>query len=325
LNGERFGWIGDATSRAKGLLLLWQKARPYDASLRNFHGKRWRGVSRLSLVIADVDGTLLGPDKVLTDRSRAAIGRLAAADIRFTIISSRPPVGMRRLVAPLSLCLPMGAFNGGALLAPDLAVIEQHVLGPRVAQAAVEVFTAFGIDVWLFTADAWFARRTAGARIQLHIERHTRTLGISPTLVDSFDDYLSRAAKIVGVSGDGDQLSLCDAAMRRELGGRASIARSQPYYVDVTPAGTDKGVIVDALSRRLGLAADEIATIGDMENDIAMFRKSGFSIAMGNASLAVKHSARAETLSTDADGFAIAVERLILPRAVHAYPAGRPV
>lgn len=282
-------------------------------------------MSRISLVIADVDGTLLGPDKVLTDRSRAAIDRLAAAGIRFTIISSRPPVGMRRLVAPLSLCLPMGAFNGGALLAPDLAVIEQHVLDPAAAQAAVEVFAAFGIDVWLFTADAWLARRAMGAHIEPHIERHARTLGIPPTLVDSFDNHLSRAAKIVGVNSDGDCLSLCEAAMRREIDGRASIARSQPYYVDVTPAGTDKGTIVDALSRRLGLGADEIATIGDMENDIAMFRKSGFSIAMGNASLAVKLSARAETLSTDADGFAIAVERLILPRAVRAYPAGRAV
>ena len=104
-----------------------------------------RSAAAVSLVIADVDGTLLGPDKVLTDRSRVAIGRLAAADIRFTIISSRPPVGMRRLVAPLSLCLPMGAFNGGALLAPDLAVIEQHVLGPRVAQAAVEVEGLFEV------------------------------------------------------------------------------------------------------------------------------------------------------------------------------------
>lgn len=277
-------------------------------------------MSRISLVIADVDGTLLGPDKILSPRSRAAVDRLAAHGVRFTIASSRPPAGMRRLVAPLDLRLPMGAFNGGALLAPDLKVIEQHVLDRATARTAIEVFAAFGIDAWLFTGEAWLARHAEGP----HVERHTRTLGMPPTLVDSFEDHLSGAAKIVGVSSDGGRLALSEGAMRRELSGCASIARSQPYYVDVTPAGTDKGVIVDALSRRLGLGADEIATIGDMENDIAMFRRSGFSIAMGNASPAVKRSARAETLTADADGFAVAVERLILPRAVPARPNGPP-
>ena len=52
-----------------------------------------------------------------------------------------------------------------------------------------------------------------------------------------------------------------------------------------------------------------------MENDVAMFRKSGLSIAMGNASPEVKRLADAVTLSNDEDGFATAVERLILPHA----------
>jgi hydroxymethylpyrimidine pyrophosphatase-like HAD family hydrolase len=52
-----------------------------------------------------------------------------------------------------------------------------------------------------------------------------------------------------------------------------------------------------------------------MENDIAMFRCSGFGIAMGNASAEVKRVADAVTLSNDEDGFAAAVERIILPRA----------
>jgi Cof subfamily protein (haloacid dehalogenase superfamily) len=275
-------------------------------------------VSRISLVVADVDGTLLGADKILSERSRAAVGRLRARGVGFTVVSSRPPVGMSRLVAPLDLRLPMGAFNGGALLAPDLAIIEQHVVGREAARDAVAVFAAFDIDVWVFTGEAWMVRHAEGP----HVARQTRTLGVAPKLVGSFEGYLSDAAKIVGASGDAERLSLCETEMRRQLGSRASVARSQPYYVDVTPAGTDKGTIVETLSRRLGLGADEIATIGDMENDIAMFRKSGFSIAMGNASPVVKGSARAETLSTEADGFAIAVERLILPRCAGARADG---
>jgi hypothetical protein len=61
--------------------------------------------------------------------------------------------------------------------------------------------------------------------------------------------------------------------------------------------------------------AAEIVTLGDMANDLPMFRNSGFSIAMGNASAEVKRAASALTLSNDEDGFAEAVERVILPRA----------
>ncbi len=94
------------------------------------------------------------------------------------------------------------------------------------------------------------------------------------------------------------------------------MARSQLYYLDVTPHGTNKGTAVAALCRRLGVAPAQLITLGDMENDVPMFRAAGFSIAMGNASDAVKRQASAAAaLTNDADGFADAVERLILPRA----------
>jgi hypothetical protein len=109
--------------------------------------------------------------------------------------------------------------------------------------------------------------------------------------------------------------------MRLALGDRASIARSQPYYLDVTPAGTDKGTLLTELARRLGIPTEEIVTLGDMENDVPMFRNSGFSIAMGNASAEVKHAASAVTLPNDQDGFAAAIEEIVLPRAV-AHSAG---
>jgi hydroxymethylpyrimidine pyrophosphatase-like HAD family hydrolase len=59
---------------------------------------------------------------------------------------------------------------------------------------------------------------------------------------------------------------------------------------------------------------DEIATIGDSQNDVPMFRRSGLSIAMGNASDEVKAEAGLTTASNDMDGFAQAMERFILRR-----------
>jgi Cof subfamily protein (haloacid dehalogenase superfamily) len=268
-------------------------------------------MNRISLVISDVDGTLVTTDKVLTERSRDAVSRLAAAGIGFSLVSSRPPFGLRMLAEPLGLRLPMGAFNGGALVAPNLTILEQRLLPPDAAREAMVVLRSFGVDIWVFAADRWMADNPRSA----NIEREVRTIRVRPTIVERLEDHFDAIGKIVGVSDDFEHLDACEAAARRTLGDRASIARSQLYYLDVTPAGTNKGVAVVDLARRLGIPTVGIATIGDMENDVAMFRRSGFSIAMGNSSPEVKRLADAVTLSNDQDGFAAAVEGLILPRA----------
>lgn len=267
-------------------------------------------MSRISLVISDVDGTLVRSDKTLTERTRRAVSHLAAHGIAFTIISSRPAFGLRMLSERLELRLPMGAYNGAALVAPDLSILDQRLVAPETARQALAVFRAFAIDTWIFTASDWLVVDRRGA----YVEHETRTIQSQPKIVARLEDHLDGAVKMVGVSGDPQRLASCESVARKAIGDGASIARSQPYYLDVTPAGTNKGIIVTELIRRLGFPAGEIVSIGDMENDVPMFRKTGFSIAMGNASADVRRFADAVTLSNDQDGFADAVERSILPR-----------
>jgi Cof subfamily protein (haloacid dehalogenase superfamily) len=268
-------------------------------------------MSRISLVVSDVDGTLVTTEKILTERSRAAVSRLDAAGIGFTLVSSRPPFGLRMLLKPLALRLPMGAYNGGALVAPDLAILEHRLLQPAAARDALAVFRAAAVATWVFSGDGWLVEDAGGA----DVEREIRTVQVRPTVVERLDGHLDAVAKMVGVSDDFARLTECTPLLGRTLAGQASIARSQPYYLDVTPAGTDKGLAVAELAARLGIATAEIATIGDMENDVPMFGMTGFSIAMGNATPDVKRLADAATLANDEDGFAAAVERFILPRA----------
>ena len=128
------------------------------------------------------------------------------------------------------------------------------------------------------------------------------------------------AVKIVGVSDDHDLVARCEKAAQDALGAKASAARSQPYYLDVTHPDANKGTVVTTLSKFLSIPANEIATIGDMPNDVLMFRKSGLSIAMGNASPEVQAQANLVTDSYDDEGFAKAIERFILPRASSALP-----
>jgi hydroxymethylpyrimidine pyrophosphatase-like HAD family hydrolase len=65
------------------------------------------------------------------------------------------------------------------------------------------------------------------------------------------------------------------------------------------------------LAERLAVPQSEVLVLGDMENDLEMFRKAGFAVAMGNATDEVKAAAQATTLSNEEDGFAEAIERYV--------------
>jgi hydroxymethylpyrimidine pyrophosphatase-like HAD family hydrolase len=131
------------------------------------------------------------------------------------------------------------------------------------------------------------------------------------TIVGDFTPYLTTACKIVGSSSDAALLQRCEAAMKQALGAEATAVRSQTYYLDVTPPGHNKGTFVEAMARRLGISTEAVATIGDMQNDLAMFRKSGLSIAMGNATDDVKKVATHVTASNEEEGFAGAIDMIL--------------
>jgi hypothetical protein len=267
---------------------------------------------RVSLVISDVDGTLVTTDKRLTERNRAAVSLLDAHNIPFSIVSSRPPFGLKKLSETLGLRYPLGAYNGGMLIAPDGAVIEEKFISSDVAKQVLSILSAHAVDAWLFNAEFWVLKNTHGD----YIDHEIRAVGVEPRIAVKFDEYLKGVTKIVGVSSDFVRLTSCQEDVRSAIGNGASIARSQRYYLDITPPGVNKGTFVQSLTQRLGIPSAEVITIGDMENDIPMFRQSGFSIAMGNASADVAKFATTTTLTNDTDGFADAVERLILPRAI---------
>ena len=263
---------------------------------------------KCSAVISDVDGTLVTDDKMLTVRAQAAVAQLRANGIIFSIISSRPPRGLRMLLKPLGITAPVGGFNGGVLASPDLAVIAEHLLLPEIARRAVDMLGARGAEVWIFSGQDWLVRRSNGPYVALE----ERTVAFPPTIVEDFGPALDTAAKIVGVSKDFELLAQCERDVRAVLVDRATVARSQPYYLDITHPLANKGVALSEITKLLGIPLAEVAVIGDGVNDVAMFEQSGLSIAMGNAGQQVQRTADFVTDSNKEDGFANAIERFIL-------------
>jgi Cof subfamily protein (haloacid dehalogenase superfamily) len=268
-------------------------------------------MTRIALVVSDVDGTLLTKDKTLTDAARKAAQRLHEAGIAFTITSSRPAIGMRFLVEPLGITLPVGPFNGSSIVDVNMHPVEQNLIPTSAAERCLDVLKQFGVDIWVFTNDQWLTKHPDGD----YVPNEKRAIRADPTIVDDFSPYLSAACKIVGSSRDFELLVHCESAMRDALGSQALAVRSQDYYLDITPPGRDKGTFVTAMAQRLGIPLSAVATIGDMHNDVAMFKVAGLSIAMGNASDDVKRFASRVTTSNEDDGFAHAMELILKENA----------
>src|SRR5690349_11034509 len=127
---------------------------------------------RIRLVIADVDGTLVTPDKVITERAKAAVHKLAEAGIAFAIVSGRPPRGMLMMVEPLGLRTPIAGFNGGMLLSPDMTLIEIKAIAPRLVAPIVRTLIDGGLDAWIYQWNDWLLRDPTAP----HVEREQRNV-----------------------------------------------------------------------------------------------------------------------------------------------------
>ncbi len=265
-------------------------------------------------VLADVDGTLVTKSKALTPRAIEAIEELHERGVIFAITSGRPPRGMRMLVHPLEMRGPMAAFNGGIIVMPDMTIVDERAVPADLAPAVIDAIRAHGLYPWIYRGAEWYVTDPEAP----HAARESSTVQFPPTVVASYDGLLDRPVKIVGVSDDHGRVARCEAALQQDFGTHVSAARSQPHYVDVTHPLANKGIVVERMSYFYQIPLAQIATLGDQENDVLMFQRSGVSIAMGNASLEVQRQATFVTASNEDEGFAKAIEEFILPRAVAA-------
>ena len=272
--------------------------------------------ARIRLLVSDIDGTLVTSTKQVTPRALAAVHRLREASVQLALVSSRPARGMDMFIAPLGLDTPRAGLNGGEILAPDGTVLAQLALDADVARRVVEALGEHGVEPWVFAGGDWLVldgpgRQAGGA----YVEKERRAVGIEPIVVPSFEGHYHRIGKIMGSTADYHLLERVEINLQTMLGDRVNAHRSQAYYLDVTHPDANKGNAALRLAELLGVPADEMACIGDMGNDIAMLDVAGLAIAMGNGTAEVQAAAHYVTDSNEQEGWALAVEQLLLPRS----------
>lgn len=265
--------------------------------------------SLIRLLISDIDGTLVRNDKSLSDGVVSAVRRVLGAGIPMSLISARPPCGMLWIAERLGLDGPIAAFNGGTVVMPDGRVVSEARLTPAIAAAALARIERAGVTPWLFADGKWYARD----RVNPNIGRERLATNLEPIFDADFSTLLDHADKLVGVSDDYDLLASIEVETQAALGEDATVARSQPYYLDITGPFANKGAGVAALAAAYDVPLSAVAVLGDQRNDLPMFARAGLSVAMGQAPDDVRAAASYVVLSNEEDGVADAIDRFVLP------------
>ncbi len=265
----------------------------------------------IRLLVSDIDGTLVTRDKRLTPATYEAADRLAKAGVALALTSSRPPHGIEVFASALKLTTPRGAFNGAVITGPAGEILSQRLVPPDVAREVLGYLRVQAIPPWLFTPTEWLILDPAGD----YVEWEAKTVQMAYRQVDSVEDYVDQAGKIMAASKDSPKLARCETELQNKFGDRASIHLSQTYYLDIThPEGT-KGHAVRNIAGLMNIDLADVAVIGDMGNDVPMFEVAPLSIAMGQSPDDVKRRAKHVTTSNENDGWARAIADFILPQA----------
>lgn len=261
---------------------------------------------KISLVISDVDATLITPEHEITPRAAVGVSELHRRGIAFTIASSRPPRGLFGFAKQLNLTEPFAAFNGGVIQKPDGETLLKHTLSRDICESALEITDRFGIELWVYCDHDWHV-----SRVTPFVEREQNTIGFNALVENDIRDIFGTAAKLV-IVGDPAVVSEAEPLAMATFGSEISATKSKPRFLDITAKEAHKGTVVTEIAGVLGIPTAEVAVIGDGLNDVSMFAHAGFSIAMGQADDEVKNAANVITKANTEEGFAYAMEEFVL-------------
>ena len=256
------------------------------------------------VVYFDLDGTLLDGDSRIPKKNLYALSRLRAAGVRIGVATGRMYSAARRYIQQIASDAPAILYNGAQLARPEdgTPLWEAHL---------TEETTATAVE----------AARSIGAHVNFYRGRDFYVESLGPhgkKFIDKEDIYPQRVDDLISLLDNGPPLKLlligepfhlvpCRKKLLEKLGDRVTLMFSEPDYLEVLPAGTNKGLALHQALRLLGIEGDRAVAFGDGENDAAMLQQAGWGVAMENARTEAKEAADHLTGPNTGDGISKAL------------------
>lgn len=263
--------------------------------------------SNIRLWISDIDGTLIPSNKILTEETICAAQNMQQAGVKLSLVSSRPASGMRMYLQQLQLKTPFSALNGGEILDAEGKILFKINIASSVVKDICQLLQRHNVEVWFYGGLDWFV--FSGESDFVHHEE--KSLNIRPRIISDIQDHVNDIVKIMGVSKDTVSLDHLAKQINQDYGKEVIAVHSSVNYLDISHVKANKGFAAQKLSELLNVPLDKTACIGDMDNDIAMLKIAGTSIAMGQAKQNVKQYAQFVTRTNEENGWAYAVHHFL--------------
>jgi len=253
--------------------------------------------------VFDVDGTLLTSRHEVSPRMQAVCRVLAGQGVWLSIASARPPTSVQRIAQAIGAHGPLCALNGAIILRQD-GTLERRLSMPlEIASALIRRFMLDDrVSLNVYSGTEWTVPQMDG-----RIQAEARIVGFEPKVSPNMD-RIGSVEKILIMTDEALAAALIQALAADDTA--VVVARSNPFYVEITPVGVDKALGVGEAARLAGLSPGELAVCGDGENDITMLTQAGYGIAMGHSPLRLRSVAQQVVGSNDDDSLPAALEVL---------------
>lgn len=267
------------------------------------------------LLALDLDGTTVNDGQLPTPRIRQAVAAAAAAGVHVIIATGRPYVSARRYGAALDLCTPLICFQGA--LVKECGGEERTLFAEAVPAAPFAEVVALAqthrLELNIYTEETIFHGPTRHAA-----EFYDRWFGLATQPVADLAATfaaLRRAARpvlkglFISEETASDQLT---AELQARVGGRLTVMRSHPLFVEVTSPNVSKGNALAFLAAWYGIPQAETIAVGDSGNDLSMVEWAGLGVAVANATPEVRAAADWIAPPVTEEGVATVIEKFIL-------------
>ena len=268
---------------------------------------------RFDLLVLDVDGTLHNSHREISDATKNALIEAQKRGKTIAIASGRSIAGIRQTASAISLEEYGGyviAYNGTTVINCKTGeCIYNQTLPADLIAPVYEEAAKLQVAIMAYRDSAKEIIVAGGVTDYVAADADASCVTIRET--DQFVKELSFPINKIFVSGEPDKMKEVERILQRKFGSVLNVFRSDPYYVELLPKYTDKGVAVDKLVKYMDITKERVMCVGDSNNDLPMLRYAGMGVAMGNASDRIKEQADYVTDSNDDDGIVKVIEKFM--------------
>ena len=258
----------------------------------------------MKAIFLDLDGTLNNDQKVITEKTRAALMEMQEQGVCLVLASARPSPGLYKEQDILRLQDHGGvlmSYNGGRIVdAKSGEVLFETSMDVEKTKAVLRFLETLPVTPILDDGVQFYVTDKNGYKVDYECQNNRMTC----TEVDNLADFLNFAPIKILMSVLPEQIAEVQKKIEAFLPEALTVVQTAPFYLEVIPAMINKGQGLRDTCKALGIDPRDAVAFGDAQNDIPMLKAAGIGVAMGNATPEVKAAADQVTTSNNEDGIA---------------------